>query len=258
MTLSIERRLLAVLLLLISVQFMSARAGLAKDIQVHYLGHAGFIFQFSNGIGVVTDYAYFHDIGTFKPDVATYSHGHDDHAGGILPSGMNRAHVLANSMALALEGVTFIPIITSETTPGSNNNSSYLITYQEFSILHLGDAQADISVIESEKERAHLKQILPERIDLLLIPIGNGQCSITNEEVAQFIDFVQPRMVVPMHYWNFIEKWLFMRHMQGRNETNGGKYRLLKIDSPKYAIDFSRPQEEGVIDVIALDDGDYE
>ena len=258
MTMSIRRRLLTVLFLFISAQIYSASVGLAQDIRIHFLGHAGFVFQFGNGIGVVTDYAYFHDIGDFKPDVATYSHGHDDHAGGVLPPGMNRAHVLTNSMALELEGISFQPIVTSETTPGSNDNCSYLMTYKGFTILHLGDAQADMSAIESARVRDHLQQRLPAKVDLLLIPLGNGVCAITKKEVEQFIDFVQPRMVIPMHYWNFFEKWSFLRHIARSKPTDGRQYKIVKVGSPQYTIDISQPAEKGVLEIIVLDDSDYE
>ncbi len=253
----IRKLLVTVISLSICIQIHFASAGIAQDIQIHYLGHAGFLFQFSNGMGVVADYATFHDIGDFKPDVATYSHGHDDHAGGVLPRDMRRDHVLSNSMSLEMNGLSFSPIVTSESYAGSNDNQSYLITYQGFNILHLGDAQADISAINSEAERALLKRILSEKIDLLLVPIGNGVCGITNAEVADFIDFVHPRRVIPMHYWHFWEKWFFLRHMEGRNQSNGQKYIIRKIDGPKWSIDISQRQQEGVIEIIALEDADY-
>lgn len=225
-------------------------------IQIHYLGHAGFILQFDNGIGIVTDYAAFHDIGDFKPDVATYSHGHEDHAGGYLPKDMR--HILSRSLSLEIDGISIKPIITSESSAGSNDNTSYLFTYQNFKILHLGDAQGDISEIMAADEQAHLKGLLPDKIDLLLMPIGSsGRRNISDKQAEAFIDFVQPRMVVPMHYWTSWGKRSFLKHLERRNKTNGNRYRITKVKGPKYAIDLSRPQASDTVTIISLEGSDY-
>lgn len=227
-----------------------------RDIRIHYLGHAGFIIQFGNGIGIVTDYAAFHHIGDFKPDIATYSHGHDDHAGGVLPK--ETRHILSRSMALELDGISIKPIITSEASAGNNDNSSYLFTYKDFKILHLGDAHGDISQIMAADEQEHLRQILPDEIDLLLMPIGSsGQRSISNAQVAAFIDFVHPRMVIPMHYWTFWGKRSFLKYIERRNGTNGNKYKITRVDGSEYAINASRGQAPDAIQVISLEGADF-
>ncbi len=225
-------------------------------VQIHYLGHAGFILQFDNGIGIVTDYAAFHDIGGFKPDVATYSHGHEDHAGGYFPNEIR--HILSRSMSLEIDGISIKPIITSESSAGVNDNSSYLFTYKNFKILHLGDAQGDISEIAETDEQAHLRRILPEKIDLLLMPIGSsGRRNISNKQAEAFIDFVQPRVVIPMHYWTSWGKRSFLKHLERRNKTNGNRYRITKVKGPKYAIDLSRLQASDAITIISLEGSDY-
>lgn len=158
-------------------------------VTVHYLGHASFLLRFGEnpgeeaGLGggameeewqepshgeaitVLTDFgasrAYgldspIHPLGEARPDIATFSHAHEDHAGGVLPEGIpviltgggvpGGAHPDAPGGAHPAgphqEGdLTITPIPTFEGSLEAPDNTSFLFEYRGLKILHLGDCQ---------------------------------------------------------------------------------------------------------------------
>jgi L-ascorbate metabolism protein UlaG (beta-lactamase superfamily) len=208
------------------------------DIRIHYLGHSAFVLQFDNGVSILTDYgqsrAYgldspIYDVGDFQPTIVTYSHHHPDHDRGAT---FHTDHVLDGLDELTLEGITLQPVLTTENT--REDNTSYLITYKGFTILHLGDAQGDISRIAQEDVRQHLKEILPEPVDLLLVPIGWTQDIIREAEVT--VALLQPRRVIPIHYWSPQEKTDFLAYLAAKNETAGVSYLVQEVGGAEYDI----------------------
>ena len=208
------------------------------DIHIHYLGHSAFVLQFDNGISVLTDYgqsrAYgldspIYDVGDFQPTVITYSHHHPDHDRGTT---FHTDHVLDGLDELALEGITLQPVLTTENT--REDDTSYLITYKGFTILHMGDAQGDISRIDREDVQQHLKEIFPEPVDLLLVPIGWTRNILQEAEAT--VALLQPRRVIPIHYWSPAEKADFLALIADRNQTAGTTYQVQEIGSAEYDI----------------------
>lgn len=211
---------------------------LEPDIRLHYLGHSSFVLQFDNGVSILTDYgqsrAYgldspIYDVGDFQPTIVTYSHHHPDHDRGAT---FDTGHVLDGLDELTLEGITLEPVLATERT--QEDNTSYLITYKGFTILHLGDAQGDISHIGQEDVRQHLKEIFPGPIDLLLVPIGFTQDIVKEAEAT--VALLQPRRVIPMHYWSLQEKRDFLAHLAAQNETLGASYQVQEIGGAVYDI----------------------
>jgi L-ascorbate metabolism protein UlaG (beta-lactamase superfamily) len=210
----------------------------APDIRIHYLGHSSFLLQFDYGVSILTDYGQsralglaspIYDVGDFQPTIVTYSHHHPDHDRGAT---FDTDHVLDGLDALALEGITLEPVLTTEQT--KEDNTSYLITYQGFTILHLGDAQGDISRIDQEDVRQHLKEIFSAPIDLLLVPIGWTRDIIKEAEAT--VALLQPRRVIPIHYWSPQEKGGFLDHLAAQNETAGASYQVQEVGGAEYDI----------------------
>jgi L-ascorbate metabolism protein UlaG (beta-lactamase superfamily) len=207
---------------------MKRKKSSKPDIRIHYLGHSSFVLQFDNGVSILTDYgqsrAYgldspIYDVGDFQPTIITYSHHHPDHDRGAT---FDTDHVLDGLDELTLEGITLEPVLTTERS--QEDNTSTLITYKGFTILHLGDAQGDISRIDQEDVRQHLKEILAP-IDLLLVPIGWTRDIIQEAEAT--VVLLEPRRVIPMHYWSPQEKRDFFAHLAAQNETVGASYQAL-------------------------------
>jgi L-ascorbate metabolism protein UlaG (beta-lactamase superfamily) len=208
------------------------------DIHIHFLVHSAFVLQFDNGVSILTDYgqsrAYgldspIYDVGDFQPTIITYSHHHPDHDQGAT---FDTDHILDGLDDLTLEGISLQPVLTMENT--KEDNTSYLITYKGFTILHMGDAQGDISRIDREDVRQHLEEIFPEPVDLLLVPIGWTQDIIREAEVT--VALLQPRRVIPIHYWSPQEKTDFLAYLAAKNEKAGVSYLVQEVGGAEYDI----------------------
>jgi L-ascorbate metabolism protein UlaG (beta-lactamase superfamily) len=222
------------------------------DLRLHYLGHASFILSFDNGVDLLTDYgqsyAYgldspVYDVGHFQPTVVTYSHHHADH---------DRGHVFSSAQILngedwTLKGLNLQAIPVSENQIA--DNYGYWITYKGFTIFHAGDAQQDIVEIQTQAARRRIREHVPDKVDLLLVPIGWTQDIV--EFAAQYVDFLQPCRVIPMHYWSADEKQRFLTHLRTVDE----KYLVVDQGKARYEIFFSTPVVP--IEVISLTPGPY-
>jgi L-ascorbate metabolism protein UlaG (beta-lactamase superfamily) len=168
-------------------------------------------------------------VGDFQPTTVTYSHHHPDHDRGAT---FDTDYVLDGLDELTLEGISLQPVLTTE--KAKEDNASYLIIYKGFTILHLGDAQGDISRVDQQDVRQHLGEIFPGTIDLLLVPIGWTRDILTEAEAA--VALLQPRRVIPMHYWSPQDKRDFLAHLAAQNEIVGTSYQVQKIGGAEYEI----------------------
>ncbi len=224
----------------------------APDIHIHYLGHASFILFFDDGLSLLTDYgescAYgldspIYEFGTLQPDIVTYSHHHADHDRGSTFTGAR----VVDGADLKLKDITFTAIPVTEKSEG--DNFSYLITYKGLTIYHAGDSQGDIVQIQEADIRQRVKNQLPDKIDLLLIPVGWIR-DITEQAVA-YVDFLQPRRLIPMHYWSENEKHVFLTKLKEIDKI----YDIHEIGGPTYTLPISRPPKK--IEVVSLTPASY-
>lgn len=249
--------------LLLSLLFYQCNIkSMTPKISIHYLGHSSFILQFDNGVSLLTDYGTsnawgldspIHSYGDLKPDIVSYSHkNHIDHAGGKIPE--NVPNILSELDSIDLKGIKIIPIRTSELSLDEKSNTSYLITYKGCSILHLGDAQANIKNIDEEENRNHLKKIFPEKIDLLLMTI-EGRTKFIDQAEA-FIDFLKPKKVIPMHYWSKKYKMDFLSYLKDQNETANKQYLIQIKKEAKCSLDNNDGSKDS-IQIISLEPASF-
>ncbi len=231
-------------------------------VTVHYLGHSSFILSFDNGVSILTDYGAsrawgldspIYDIGELVPDVVTYSHTeHEDHYGREIPGGVK--HVLKNGESLNFNDIDIDPIRTSEISLDNKNNSSYQFKYKGVSILHLGDAQANIKAIQEDDNQQHLSEILPKNLDLLLMTIEGRTQFIA--EAEEFIRLIRPKRVIPMHYWSNDYKLGFLDYLREQNRANSGQYKIIEQNSSNYSYPNTKVQK-GKIEVVSLHSGQF-
>jgi hypothetical protein len=173
-----------------------------------------------------------HDMGELVPTVMTFSHLHEDH---FDPSRIPATtdHVLMDKDELSIDGLTITPIRVCEASIYNEDNTAYLFTYKEMRFLHIGDAHAQIMNIENNTVKNHIKEIIPDSLDILFMTIEGMEQFI--EEAEVFIDVVKPKRVIPMHYWSIPYKISFLSYLSAQN--NAGKhYEVKRLSGAKYDI----------------------
>ncbi len=249
--------------LLTVIILITGCAGNADEgrISFHYLGHASFILKFGNDHSVLTDYGKsnsygldspIYDFGSFIPDIETYSHtSHSDHFTEQVLEGVK--YILTDGKGLELDGFAIKAVRTSEATFDNKENSTYIFSYEGMTVVHLGDAQANIINIQNEENRKYLGEILPDRIDMLLMTIQGVTEFI--ERAEEFIDFIKPARIIPMHYWSVEYRDRFLDHLKTMNSL-GRNYDIEIADGPAYVLDSNEFLAEN-IKVISLSAGKY-
>jgi L-ascorbate metabolism protein UlaG (beta-lactamase superfamily) len=226
-------------------------------LRVHYLGHSSFVLRFADGVSLLTDYGKsnafglaspIHELGDLHPDVVLYSHHDEDHDRGDEFEGatiIDGAHLYEE---VGIDGIVFEPIKTRENEPG--DNTSFLIAFENLRILFAGDCQGEIEAIDRAEERERLETLFPGRLDLLFLPI-DWTHPITAKAVA-FVELVQPRAVIPMHYWSRAAVTEFFSLLVEKNEPGAERFLIEEQGGPDYAIE-EAGGDDSVIKVIDLE-----
>lgn len=210
-------------------------------LRLHYLGHSSFVLRFADGVSLLTDYGKpnafglnspIHELGDLHPDVVLYSHHDEDHdRGDEFPGAtiLDGAHLHEE---VGYDGIVFEPIKTRENAPG--DNTSFLITFENLRILFAGDCQGEIEAIDQPTERERLETLFSGRIDLLFLPIDWTHPIAT--EAAAFVDLLQPRSVIPMHYWSEQARGDFLSALTEKNSPAEKRFLIEKTGQADYAI----------------------
>lgn len=253
-------RILILCIFLISISCRNQN----DTIQIHYLGHAAFLIIFDDETSVLTDYgkpnAYveygwdspIHDIGDFSPTIMTYSHAHDDHYDSTrAPKGVK--YILKNNDSLKLNDLRILPIRTSENDISIKSNTSYLFEYRNFKILHFGDCQANIINIDSKENRNYINNVIPSGCDIILLPIESKTQFIP--QAVKFIDVIQPKVVIPMHYWSEAYKSEFLNYIKTGLSKEKNDYQVVTINGSVY--NYVKTRGSNSIYIINIDPSEY-
>jgi L-ascorbate metabolism protein UlaG (beta-lactamase superfamily) len=212
-------------------------------ICVYYLGHASFMFEFDNGVTLLTDYGRsrsyglespIYGIGDFRPDILLYTHTHhEDHAGGIAPKKIPT--VIKGPDMLQFRGIRLRPVPTYEQSLETFDNYSYIISYKGINIAFLGDAQALIANVAKPEVRSGVQADYAGTFDLLLLPIGDIEDIVP--QAAEFLGLFQARRVVPMHYWKPPDRENFLSILRGKVKTEKKPYVFETPGGPRLCLD---------------------
>jgi L-ascorbate metabolism protein UlaG (beta-lactamase superfamily) len=233
-------------------------------VEIHYLGHSSFALEFDNGISIVTDYGHYnawvdggwdspiYDFGDLVPDVMTYSHtNHEDHYDpDRIPNGVS--YILTEFDTLEIDGIHIRPIRTCEGSINTESNSSYIFTYKDLKICHLGDAQAQIINIENEEVKNHIADIFSESYDLLFMTIDGTEPFV--KQVELFVDLLQPSRAILMHNWTETNMKNVLRHFELKSML-GKSYHVRETGGPKYTL--SSEQAITPVQIITLQPAQY-
>lgn len=212
-------------------------------IKIHYLGHSAFYISFGGEVSVLTDYgqenAYLawgwdspiHDAGFRSPDLLTYSHHHDDHYDTARAAVFN-ADIIEEEVDFAYHTLHIQGIPSSEKQVNIYDNISYLFTFRDLRVLHLGDCQADIIQIDDPQYAEHIRQRFPLHCDIVFLPIEGTSQYIS--QAAEMVRILQPQVVIPMHYWSDEYKQEFIDHMINTYPKDDEIINIIRCESPEY------------------------
>ena len=204
----------------------AARVWRAADgdpsVQITFLGHASFLIETPDHVRAVTDYS-----GLFSPvappDLVTMNHAHTSHF--TMHPDPRIRHVLhgwqegpkppMHEVTLRDLRVTNLPTNIRDWGGGTeiNGNSIFIFESAGLCIAHLGH-------LHHLLERADLDAL--GRIDVVMIGV-DGSFTIGQADARQVIEQINPRVVLPMHYF-----------------TAGNLARFLDLMRDTHAIEIAR------------------
>lgn len=198
-------------------------------VELTFLGHSSFLIRTPKDVTAVTDYnGYIRT--TFPPDIVTMNHAHETHytdfvdpairhvlRGWTTARGFPRFDVRYRDMR-----VRNVPTNIRDGTGGTEfaGNSIFVFETTGLCIAHLGHLHHLLSP-------EHVGRI--GEVDVALVPIDDG-FTLTQEAMAEAVDALKPRVVVPMHY--------FAQHMAERFATlmAGHGYAARYVDGPSVIL----------------------
>jgi L-ascorbate metabolism protein UlaG (beta-lactamase superfamily) len=189
------------------------------SVQITFLGHASFEIVSPAGVRAVTDYNG-DNIPVDPPDIATMNHAHATHytpypdprIGHILHGWAEDGHMPMVDLTVQDMHVTNLPTNIRTWDGGTERygNSIFVFETGGLCIAHL----------------SHLHHLLQPsdlntlgHIDIVMVAV-DGEWTMSQENAAAVVEQLQPRLVLPMHYF-----------------TRSVLARFLDLERSKYAID---------------------
>lgn len=220
-----------------------------NEVKLHYLGHSAVFLDFNEKVTVLCDYgkenAYLewgwdspiYDAGMPGPDLLCYSHFHDDHFDEERASHYDAVRI-SGEVDTCIRKLKIIDFPSSEKDISRYDNHSYLFSIGDIKVLHLGDCQADIMMINDPAHAWNLEQRYPKDCDILIMPIEG-----TRQYIPQAIKMVQllaPRVLIPAHYWSETYKQEFIDELQSRYTEENRRINIHDCKGAKYTYKKNR------------------
>ena len=170
---------------------------------ITFVGHASYQIDTPQGVRAITDYNGMNGFGR-RPDIVTMNNAHDTHftdqpedgityvlRGWPSKEGETEAKV---DVTLKDMRVWNVPTNARDWNGGVriNGNSIFIFAIGDLSIAHLGHLHQRLT-------KDHLDAL--GRIDVLMVPI-DGAYTMGVPLMAEVIQQVEPKVVLPMHYWS--------------------------------------------------------
>ena len=175
----------------------------ASRALVTFVGHATFQIDTPQGVRVLTDYNGLNGFGR-KPDVVTMNNTHSTHFTEDPEEGISHVlrgwpHLPGTSEAkhnVTLKDLKVWNVPTNARswageTVRINGNSIFIYAINDLCIAHVGHLHHRLT-------KEHLEEL--GRIDVLMIPI-DGSFTMGQPLMVDVIRQIQPKIVLPMHYW---------------------------------------------------------
>ena len=179
---------------------------------ITFLGHASYQIDTPQGVRVITDYNGVNGFGR-KPDIVTMNNAHTTHftdqpeegIAYILPGWPSRPGESEAKHDVRLKDIKVWNVPTNARDWGSNTaringNSIFIYAIGDLCIAHLGHLHHRLT-------KDHLEEL--GRIDVLMVPI-DGSFTMGVPFMADVIKSIDPKVVLPMHYWGKYQLDRFM------------------------------------------------
>ena len=183
---------------------------------ITFVGHASYQIDTPQGVRAITDYNGYNGFGR-KPDIVTMNNAHsthftDDPEDGItyvLRGWPSKPGETEAKHDVTLKDMKVWNVPTNARDWGSNaarinGNSIFIFAIGDLCIAHLGHLHHRLT-------KEHLDEL--GRIDVLMVPI-DGSFTMGVPLMVDVIRQIQPRMVLPMHYWGRAQVERFQGLMQ--------------------------------------------
>ena len=183
---------------------------------ITYLGHSSYQIDTPQGVRAITDYNGVNGFGR-KPDIVTMNNAHsthftDDPEEGIafvLPGWPSKPGQSEAKHDVQLKDMKVWNVPTNARDWGSssariNGNSIFVYAVSDLCIAHLGHLHHRLT-------KDHLDEL--GRIDVLMVPIDGGY-TMGQPLMVDVVKQIQPRIVLPMHYWGRSQVERFQGLMQ--------------------------------------------
>jgi L-ascorbate metabolism protein UlaG (beta-lactamase superfamily) len=184
-------------------------------ITITFLGHASFEIESPQGVTAVTDYNG-RNIPADPPDIATMNHAHSTHytltpdprIGHVLHGWKEGDTIPAFDLTVGDMHVTNLPTNIRDWNGGTElyGNSIFIFETGGLCIAHL----------------SHLHHLLEPKdvdalghIDIVMVAV-DGEWTMSQPDAAAVVEQIQPRIVLPMHYFTRDVLARFLDLMRGK------------------------------------------
>ncbi len=169
---------------------------------ITFVGHASYQIDTPQGVRAITDYNGINGFGR-HPDIVTMNNAHDTHYTDTPEDGItyilrgwpDRPGETEAKVDVTLKDMRVwnVPTNARDWNGGVriNGNSIFIFAIGDLCIAHLGHLHQRLT-------SAHLEEL--GRIDVLMAPI-DGAYTMGVPLMAEVIKQIDPRVVLPMHYW---------------------------------------------------------
>ena len=161
-------------------------------MEIVWLGHSALKLR-SHGVNLITDpfdSSLGFSMSRQRADIVTVSNSHPNHSQSEAVDG--KPQVLNGPGEYEIAGfyITGVGTRLSDNGPERLINTVFIIRAEGLMLCHLGDLNQKLSPREVQQLRG---------TDVMFAPAGGG-CTISTSEMAELINTVNPRIVVPVHY----------------------------------------------------------
>lgn len=185
-------------------RFYRVAAAPAPQVTLEWMGHSTFQITSSQGTRILTDPHGAFDLPrpTLPQHIVTTSHQHGPHNSvhmapgtpvilhGLTPGGDNWQKV---STTIRDVSVYVVPAFHDKSQGMQRGkNAVFVFRVDDICIAHLGDLGHILTPDQ-------LKMM--GKIDILLVPIAGGFYTVTPSEARELVKLVNPKVVIPMHFW---------------------------------------------------------